>query len=369
MTEPDEETTSALTRALRRHAAEAPSTAGLAEEVQAVVRRRRRRKALAALAGAVVVAVAVPVAVTAVFGDGRTAPPAGYVVDPTWRWESYAGIQLQVPPDWGYGVQGDQWCVEVPGEPRRVRPGAVGRPGGSTAVGCGSEYPPLDKRENWLTLDRRTEAGVRTFDGGWVEETRDIHGVFVTVFSDDPVLRAAILRSAQPVVGEDRHGCPADHPITTDKAGYRPEPPAQGLPSAGDVESISVCRYALETFGGTRRSTAPILASSVLTGADAARLVAAIATAPPGEGPNSSEIHSVPELAYGEEAIVLRLRTHDRIQEVVVRYSGELGNGIDDGATRRRLTTEVLRPLSTGVHQWSGGFILPVARLLPAGPG
>lgn len=36
---------------------------------------------------------------------------------------------------------------------------------------------------------------------------------------------------------------------------------------------------------------------------------------------------------------------------MLVRYSGCQFNGTDDGITLRRLTSDVVRPLLTGVHQ------------------
>ncbi|MFB9409108.1 hypothetical protein [Dactylosporangium matsuzakiense] len=66
------------------------------------------------------------------------AEPAGDRADRPdgWRWESYGGIEVGVPGDWGWDSQAqrlDAWCIK-PGN----HPPAVARPGAAVpAVGCG----------------------------------------------------------------------------------------------------------------------------------------------------------------------------------------------------------------------------------------
>jgi hypothetical protein len=58
-----------------------------------------------------------------------------------WRWESYRGVEVAVPGDWGTTSTHQrlsQWCVE----PRTDRAPAIGRPGASTMVACGVEESP-----------------------------------------------------------------------------------------------------------------------------------------------------------------------------------------------------------------------------------
>jgi hypothetical protein len=344
--------TIALTRTLRHHAEEAPSTAGLTEKAMAIASRRRRRRVNVAIAAAVVLAAGIPVAVVATLDADRGTPSTASQANPTWRWESYGGVQVQVPPDWTYGVLGAAWCAgQSADETRQVRPGAVGRPGPVPAIGCGSEFPPVSERESWLTFHHGGQVGERSFDAGWVEETRQVNGEFVTVFTNDAALRKAILGSAEPIVGFDRHGCASNHPAVAD--GYRPDSANGGLPQASAVESISVCRYALD-------SATPLLSSSRVGGAAAKELVAAIQSAPEGEGP---DVENAATDSHGTEVVVLRIHTADTAHEVLVRYSGESGNGFDDGTTKRELTADAIRPLLAGANQ-PGQYSLPVAGLL-----
>ena len=348
--------TAALVRTLRHHASAAPSAEGLTEKAVASAARRRRRRINASIAAIVVLAVGVPVAVVATVGGGGDTLPAADQTDPAWRWESYQGVQVRVPSDWGYGVPHRAWCAAPPeGETWRVRPGAVGRPGAVATIGCPSEYPPVHKRENWLTFTSGGQAGERRFDGGWVEETRRVNGASVTVFTNDDALRAAILGSAEPIVGTDRHGCPSDHPVAADPDGYRPDLAQGGLPPAGAVESVSVCRYAVDSGAAL-----PLLSSGRIAGAAAKELVDAIRSAPEGEGPDVEEAGSAND---GTEIVVLRVGTADGVREVVVRYSGQSGNGFDDGTTRRELTADAARPMLAGANSPDQMF-LPVAELL-----
>lgn len=359
--------TAALARTLRHHATEAPSTAGLTEKVMALASRRRRRRINASIAAIVVLAVGIPVTIVATTEGGGGTPPAVHQADPTWRWESYRGVQVQVPANWEYGVPGSAWCAALPeGETRPVRSGAVERPGYTFAILCGSEYPPVNQRENWLTFNSRNQVGERRFDDNWVEETRQVNGIFVTIFTNDNALRTAILGSAQPIVGADRHGCPSDHPIVADPDGYRPDSARGGLPPASAVESISVCRYVSPSgrnpnpIWSAPDSASPLLSSSRIAGEGAIELVDAILSAPEGEGP---DVENADPGSDGSEIVVLRVDTVDGAREVVVRYSGESGNGFDDGMTKRELTADAIRPLLTGAHR-PGRLFPPVDRLL-----
>ncbi|TDV56607.1 hypothetical protein [Actinophytocola oryzae] len=342
MTGSDDAMTDTLTSAFRRHAGQAPPVDGLPEKVVVLARRRRRLRVTVAVAAIVVAAASIPVAFVA---SVRDTVPTATRPHPAWRWESYRGIEVQVPPDWGYGVPGRSWCAGT--ERGAPRPGAVGRPGPVQDVRCMPDYPPVDQRENWLVFGGN-EAGVHRYDAGWVEETRRLHGGSVTVFTDDAALRRAILGSVRPIVGTDEHGCPVDHGVVGDQAGYRPTD--GGLPRPETVESVSVCRYTL-----TSGSAFPLLSSGRLTGEAAGRVVAAIRSAPESD---------VTVAGDGAEIAVLRLHTDDdRTREVVVRYSDSTGNGFDDGTTRRELTADAIRPLLTGPNspsQLSGA----VAKLL-----
>src|SRR5689334_6409256 len=58
-----------------------------------------------------------------------------------WRWESYGGVEVGVPGDWGWGNGSQrlyQWCA---GARHHVAAPMVGRPGVSTLVGCPGGKP------------------------------------------------------------------------------------------------------------------------------------------------------------------------------------------------------------------------------------
>lgn len=345
-----DEAEATLARALKRHAREAPTATGLAlvERVLSIRRVRRRHHMIATAVAVTIASIAIPMGMFFLISGTDTSPPLARRSDAEWRWESYRGIELRVPAAWGYGVRRADWCAGRPeGSSHESRPGAVGRPGVIMAVACPSPYPPLGQREQWVLLDRSGEAGKTELDGGWVAETRRVDSVFVTVFSNDAVLRAEILGSARLATGEDTYGCASVHESTIGRD-FRPSTTAGGLPAADEVESVSICRYA-------RSDTAtiddkPILSASRVTGDEATGIMAAIDAAPPGEGPNFPD-HCANDQAYGEELIILRVHSSDRTHELLVRYHGCDGHGIDDGATRRKLTTDALRSLLSGPHQ------------------
>ncbi|MFF5987142.1 hypothetical protein [Prauserella flavalba] len=339
MTDHDERIAEPLTGALRRHAGEAPAAEGLAERVLARTSTRRTRRGFAAVAAVVLAVVVLSLGAVLLAQDRGGDPVSEPVLPQGWRWESYRGVAIGVPSTWGYGVPGPSWCSRPPeGEREPLRPGAVGRPAAVPAVGCPSEYPPLGEREQWLTFADSGEVGIREFDGGWVEETRELDGVFVTLFSADVDLRSTVLGTLRPGNEEIALGCGPMHPAAEGRT-YRPEAGAPLAPE--DVRSVSVCRYA--------RSDAvpdgpPLLAARFASGDEALRLASAVLTAPEGAGPDDPA-NCAPEYDYGPELILLHLRAEDRSQEVVVRYAGCEGNGTDDGTIRRALTGDLMRAL------------------------
>ncbi|HET9143620.1 hypothetical protein [Actinophytocola sp.] len=308
-----------------------------------------------ALSVVVLVLVVVGVLV-AVFWRGETqgaappaAPPAGSVTDlpAGWRWEAYGGVEVQVPADWGHGTSNYPPCLNR----EKGRP-HVGRPGMVPLVKCsGPPVPALQLRVPYLWFTGNTVSAdrVQTYDGGWVSQTRTVAGTTFTVFSDDPDLRARILGSARPAAGATDPACPADHPARINRDA-RPDP---GKPGLAPVESITICRYSLTGNGPA------VLSTSRLTGAEAAAVSRAILAAPEGTGPDTPE-NCAAEHAAGDELVVLRIAGGT---EVVVRYSGCVGHGFDDGHTRRQLTADALRSILTGPHRPST-LIGPVSELV-----
>lgn len=253
---------------------------------------------------------------------------------PEWRTETYGGVQVEVPGDWGYGNTSWPPCVR---QPER---GYVGRPGFVPAVACGELVPSLGERVPYLWFDSHLEAGIRTHDAGWAEETRTVAGVRMTVLAGDAELRARILDSARPTPD-------ATHPITGGGPRLRPDP-RPGLAGIGAIASVTIRRFALATRP-RRRPENPLLSMTQVTGEVATRLVEMILTAPEGTGPNRPEDCS-PQAMYGNEAMVLTVEGAAGTQEVFVRYHGCDGHGFDDGHTRRQLTTEAITPLLSGPH-------------------
>jgi hypothetical protein len=116
------------------------------------------------------------------------------------------------------------------------------------------------------------------------------------------------------------------------------------------VTAVAVCRYALPTGFGAAPPPKPLVSSSRISGAEATDLVRAVLAAPEGDGPNSPE-DCARSVAFGHEAILLRVETAMSLHEVVVRYSGCDGHGTDDGTTTRRLTPDVLNAVLTGPNR------------------
>jgi hypothetical protein len=276
-------------------------------------------------------------------GGGAAARPA-QPASPGWRWESYDGVVVQVPDDWGYGRTDVSPCLaDKVSQPKDGYVGHVGRPGPVPAIACSASYAPApDEQSPYLWFDSQTRAGVQAHDGGWVAETRVVGGLALTVFTDDAAVRERILDSARPAANGVGDGCPAEHAITG-KPGARPDPRPGGLAAMGPIESISLCRYAI---GDDRK----LLSSSQLSDEHARAVLRAIRAAPAGDGPDEPG-NCAPEAAHGTEALLLLVRDDTRTQQVFVRYSGCTGHGIDDGHTQRRLTSAALIPLLSGPHR------------------
>lgn len=275
-----------------------------------------------------------------------TESPQGLILPEGWRWESFGGVQVGVPSNFGWGNDHQafaQWCTSD--EQARAR-SIVGRGGPATEVGCGSDSPaPQLSVENtgnvvgfgWSPGPDRPPLmhGDRT--------TLQMNGVRVAVQAPE-ALREQIAATAH-VVDLDHYGCPSTHPITQDST-WRPAGPR--LDSLSEVIEVSVCKYQLRDAWPPAGpwSPASLIASQRLEGEDAAHTIGALAGTPLGGGPNSPDL-CVPEEAYGEDAIVLLVTSSAGPSQVVVRYAGCNHHGIDDGAQVRHLTAEAMAPLLT----------------------
>jgi len=218
MTEQQDEQrlTEILRDGLRQLSTEVDVTVPVAERARAAVVRRRRRSLLlagaatAAVATLVVAAMAVthgadrsrPLGPTATASDAPTAPevPGGY------RLESWHSVEVYVPASWGWGGAppacgvgprlGSDGHRLVSGE---TVPGYVGRPVAQvrhcSQRSQGTQPTPTAP---YVWLGASLAPGRVDLGDGWVQETRMVAGVTVTVAGDDADLRAAILRSAHP---------------------------------------------------------------------------------------------------------------------------------------------------------------------------
>lgn len=272
-----------------------------------------------------------------------------------WRWESFGGVQVGVPGDWGWGnavQRTGQWCISTPRE--RAEP-IVGRPAGMTLVGCPAPEPgepdPGTLLENTGTLVDLAwvldEGPGTTHQGD--STTVVLGGVAVTVVAPTD-LREQIAATVHEVQGpRDVYGCPTTDPVWTDP-GRRPDP-AVDVGTLSGVSALAVCRYAVADpaarLPGDRE---PLVSSRRLTGAAARDVVAAIAAAPPGGGPDNPG-DCLPDYSYGDDLMVLHVTSEQGESTVHARYSGCDHNGFDDGVTVRRLTREAMQPLLEGPNR------------------
>jgi len=275
-----------------------------------------------------------------------------------WRWESFGGVEVGVPGDWGWdnGSQRlGQWCVDDrrSGPP----PPAVGRPGLSSMVGCPEAEPGAPDPSTLVA-----ETGVIVaFD--WAlddtpppeaagdQEVRRIGQVDIRV-NARPALRERILATAHPV-DVDAHGCASELP-----SGFVVgAPPVAGadVSTLVGVTALAACRYTVplpDVAGAMPR----LLSSTQLVDDPAADAVAAIAAAPKGGGPDRPG-SCLRAWSYGDEMIVAHVESDAGRSDVHVYYSGCDHNGFDDGTSVRSLTRAAVQPLLAGGNQpwsWSG---------------
>ena len=275
-------------------------------------------------------------------GSGATlaVPPS---TEPGWRWESFGGIEVQVPQEWGGTTSGTAgypaWCAF--GRADELKPG-VNRPLSlMPAIACSSDRP-ADSYAAGLELGTSLPVGRQELAGGWLVETVEVAGVAVAVTSQDPQQMQDVLASLRPVQdGFDAHGCPLDSELRGE--GVRPA--ARDLPGLDEIVTVSACRYLLPS--SLPDLPEPLLASALLEGSDAAALIEQVGAAPSGSGPDDDD-SCAPSYRLGDELVVLRLYDGTGVQEVVVRYSGCGGHGTDDGTTTRSLTAGVLDRLLIG---------------------
>jgi len=343
--------------ALRQYADTAPPVLAAAERAGVRARGRHRRRVATV---SVAAALLLPAVAWAAFSTGpalQTPTPAAQGVVPQrphvggWRWESWGGIEVQVPRSWG-DADLTQWCADHgtsgPAVDRpELRSGDHvlcslydnGRP--TYTSGLLVRWAPSSPRLS--RADVAPYATTRIFTLG---------DVTLTLVDVDPAVGDAILESAQVIAVRDHHGCSPQQQLGG--AGFLADGPTATLNSGiGPAASVSVCRYG---FGGGWSGTR-LISSHRLTGSAAAHLVTALRDAPRVRTPGRSRHCHVPE----REFTVLELWPADdggppvgAPASLLVRYDGCSGHGLYDGTAVRRLTPEVLRPIL--VPPWSGAI-------------
>jgi hypothetical protein len=211
-----------------------------------VVRRGRGRWVALAAAAAVVVAGGVTFAALHGSGsdDGQVAVDPGQVPS-DWRYESYDGVQVRVPLDWGWGGSptgtGDQllMCgsatatVVPPIDGLRIdgHEPYVGRPVMMSDACQGGDGALAWPQAPAVWFGSPLKVGTDT-SGDQVAVTIAVGAQHVTVFASNAELRAEILSSAESV-SVDGNGCPSA-PVDTAVPGPTDDASPRGL---------SVCVY------------------------------------------------------------------------------------------------------------------------------
>lgn len=168
-----------------------------------------------------------------------------------WRAESYRGVQVWVPPDWGWGGApfapawepgkimdcGGLRAMTVPGSSDfEFVPDGLPYAGRPAMMSDACEISPTGHPAAdavWLGA-AGIEPGTQAYDDGVVRESRAVGDVVVTVFSTDAALRQQILDSARQV-DVDANGCPATAPDPVGDSTWTKE---------SAPNSLSVCVYA-----------------------------------------------------------------------------------------------------------------------------
>lgn len=328
--------------ALAHHATLAPTTlrAGLPQHAAA---RPRTRWLLPAAAA--VVAIGIPLGWVVAHrapGNAPGTPPAGttaasspatpgrHLDTSTWRIESYAGVEVRVPPEWGWGgaptdPTGDGALFDCGATRAFVGPRDltyesvadipfVGRPV-MMSDACGGD-PAIHPTVDAVWLGAASDDGTEAYADGQVRETRTVDGVTVTVFARDADLRTTILDSARSVE-VDGNGCPRTIPDQHRDSTWT----ADDTPTA-----VSICLY-----GRPDNPQDQSLLWSGRVGADRAARYAAAA------GPGAKGAHAVTTVDWTAEIdrIYLALTGPGDIGSAPVRwdrYSATRGVLSPDGA-------------------------------------
>lgn len=283
------------------------------------------------------------IALVLMVAGGCGGPPVGPASRAGWRWESYGGVEVRVPADWGWGNGNQrlsQWCVR---SDDGVPPPIVARPGYQTLAGCSAMTKPAPETLVAATglvvaFSRTAEGDGERHEGDQTQVRRN--GVLVTVNAPEG-LRERIAGTVR-AVDVDSFGCPSSHRVS-DRPALRPA--LVPVTSLRQVSSVSVCKFGITSRPEGRPER--LLSAARLEGAAAERAVRGIVAAPVGGGPDDPGA-CLAEYAYGDQIIVLLVRSAAGVTELVVRYAGCDHNGFDDGVSVRSLTPAATAPFLAG---------------------
>jgi hypothetical protein len=245
----EDQVEAAVRESLERHAREADVDVPVAERARAATDRGPGAGRLLLAAAAVVAVVAGGVAIAQTGGGSGDNGPSRPKQPPTaadapidWRTEAWRGVEVKVPPAWGWGGA----PVDDGGSPLDCGVGPARTVGGQPAPNAAVPYvgrsvyltdacAPVDRAQPeapYVWLDAPLEKGtVRR--GDYTEETIEVGGTTVTVATADPELRAQILATAK--------ARPADAECASEMSA----PPSAALPAEGlgASRSMLVCAY------------------------------------------------------------------------------------------------------------------------------
>lgn len=272
------------------------------------------------------------------------------VLPRAWRWESYGGVEAGVPGGWGWddAARVGAWCVN----PFDARPPAAVRLDGPIPAilcnGSGKRVADTGSVVAFGHAETASTAVERQDD----RTTVRLAGVEVEVQAPRGVREQIAATVHRVPGGVDDYGCPTTDPISFQPA-LSPEPRAD-VSALRAVSSVSACRYELDDGFATAQRGPWLVSSLRLDGPAAAAAVRGIARAPVGGGPNLPR-NCIPEAAYGDDVIVLRVRSAVGVTGIVLRYSGCDHHGFDDGVHVHRLTPAAIAPFTAGPNA-----VLPV---------
>ncbi len=350
---------------LRERAGDVTADGDIAQVAHAGARRRQRIKV--GVAGAAAVAVIAPVGILAALNrdagspidvaDSTLTSGSSGDVPGNWRIESYDGVQLRVPPDWGWG--GVPFTIGGDDEFLTCGHGAFAHagPDGETVLEVNVEQPYVGRANYGMTdlcmtglptptqpyvwLGSPLEVGSEELENGFTQQTVEAGGLRVTVASDDADELAAILSTVE-AIQVDANGCAAVS-----------APVESGDPVADveAVDSVSVCIYRHEERG----EDVFLGYSTSIEGAPAQHLLEAIKAQP------VADLDCDPDPRLRVDDVVLRFHGADAEADVLVRLDGcsgyYTGEGVRPFFTRANVELWVV----DGVGLYVSGFNLGAA--------